>query len=79
MATEMSPGALPELETLAKWMRSGAEMTKVEKKNMLHCADEAGKEKARPLLERLRYASIPVKDHQSCLEMVSDLSSILPY
>jgi len=46
MATEMPPGALPELETLEKWMRSGAGWTKVEKKNMLHCADEARKEKA---------------------------------
>ncbi|KAJ5778358.1 hypothetical protein N7520_001604 [Penicillium odoratum] len=59
MPARISDDALPELESLAAWVSQSAEM-KEEKgsQNLLECVDKDREAKARPLMEKLGYATI---------------------
>lgn len=61
MSTDIKADALLELEILASWVSQSAEMKEEKgKKNLLTCVDKAREAKARPLLEKLGYATIRV-------------------
>mgnify|MGYP007007022171 FL=1 len=61
MSTDIKADALLELEILASWVSQSAEMKEGKgKKNLLECVDKAREAKARPLLEKLGYATIRV-------------------
>lgn len=63
MPTDINPDALPELKSLATWLSRSAQMREEKgKKNLLECVDENREAKAWPLLEKLGYATIRVKD-----------------
>lgn len=61
MPTNIKADALPELQSLAAWVRSADMKEYNKRKNLLECVDEARETEARPLLEKLGYASIRVK------------------
>ncbi|KAJ6119052.1 hypothetical protein N7471_013003 [Penicillium samsonianum] len=59
MPTNINADALPELESLAAWVSQSAEMKEEKgKKNLLGCVDKDREAKARPLLEKLGYATM---------------------
>ncbi|KAJ9490287.1 hypothetical protein VN97_g2944 [Penicillium thymicola] len=59
MSTDMKADALLELEILASWVSQSAEMKEgTGRKNVLECVDKARGAKARPLFEKLGYATI---------------------
>ncbi|KAJ5771505.1 uncharacterized protein N7511_003556 [Penicillium nucicola] len=62
MPTNINADALPELESLAAWVSQIEMKEEKGKKNLLECMDEAREAKARPLLEKLGYATIQVKE-----------------
>ncbi|KAJ6076652.1 hypothetical protein N7499_008633 [Penicillium canescens] len=74
MSTDIKADALLELEILASWV-SQSEMKEAKgKKNLLECVDKARETKARPLLEKLGYATI--RGHFALLLRICGKASI---
>ncbi|OQD97650.1 hypothetical protein PENSOL_c011G05008 [Penicillium solitum] len=75
MPTDIKADALPELEILASWVSQSAEMKEEKgRKNLLTCVDKAREAKARPLLEKLGYATI--RNHFALLLRICGKASI---
>ncbi|KAJ6063447.1 uncharacterized protein N7446_007567 [Penicillium canescens] len=74
MPTDINADALPELESLAAWVSQIEMKEEKGKKNLLECMDEAREAKARPLLEKLGYATI--QGHYALLLRICGKASI---
>ncbi|KAL3246819.1 hypothetical protein ABHI18_012613 [Aspergillus niger] len=59
--TKIKEDALPDLTSLASWVRLNAKMeVDKEQENVLVCVEGTREAKARPLMKKLGYADIPV-------------------